>query len=249
MKWALGVVRSWELAQIAGDNGEMNAASLAKQVVAHIALDVIDDIDEPIWQDVTTRHVLSHTTGLPNWREGDKLVPLRAPGQRWGYSGEGFVLLQHAIERATHARLPDVAADLVFQPLEMYASRFDEPENGFHGYRPLITTAHDYAVFLAHVLTIDDDRWLPQWVIDDTLAWGLGWGLELEPPVHAWQWGSNPDASNFVLGCPTSGNGVVVFTDAPGGSSAYQHLVEKHMPGRRAALYAFNNPNWLDLFS
>lgn len=227
----------------------MNAASLMKQVLAHVALCVIDDLDEPIWRDVTARHALSHTTGLPNWREGDALVPLRPPGRRWGYSGEGFVLLQHAVERTTGAPLPAVAADLVFGPLRMHGSRFDEPEPGYHGYRALITTAHDYAVFLAHVLAIDDERWRPQWLIDDTLAWGLGWGLELDAPVHGWQWGSNPDASNFVLGCPATGDGLVVFTDAAGGTSAYEHLVETYMPGRRAALHAFANPNWLDLFT
>ena len=70
----------------------MNAASLVKQVVAHVALAVIDDLDQPLWHGISTRHVLSHTTGLPNWRAGEELVPLREPGVQWGYSGEGFVI-------------------------------------------------------------------------------------------------------------------------------------------------------------
>ena len=46
------------------------------------------------------RHVLSHTTGYPNWRFGTgPLTPLRPPGVQWGYSGEAFVLLQSEIER------------------------------------------------------------------------------------------------------------------------------------------------------
>lgn len=249
MRSAVAIVRGWDLVGVAGDEGEMNAASLVKQVLSHIACCVLDDLDAPIWQDVTARHVLSHTTGLPNWRSGDELVPLRPPGQRWGYSGEGFVLLQGAIEDAADASLGEVASDLVFEPLQMRRSRFDEPEPGYHGYRPLITTAHDYGTFLAHTLAVHDDRWRPQWVIDDQLAWGLGWGLELDPPVHGWQWGANPQASNFVLGCPERGDGVVVFTDAPGGTPAYRQMVEKHMPGRRAALDAFTNPSWLDLFA
>jgi len=227
----------------------MNAASLMKQVLSHVALRVIDNLDTPIWRDVTTRHVLSHTSGLPNWREGEELVPLRPPGQRWGYSGEGFVLLQHAVERCADAPLPDVAHDLVFQPLRMLDTCFDDPEPGYHGYRPLLTTARDYGLFLAHVLSIHDERWQPQWVIDDRLAWGLGWGLELEVPVHGWQWGSNPDASNFVLGCPATGDGVVVFTDDSRGTPAYRALVETYMPGRSAALDAFANSNWLNLFA
>lgn len=249
MRSAVGVVRGGELAEVDGDDGEMNAASLMKQVLAHVALAVVEDLDEPIWRDVSTRHVLSHTTGLPNWRDGDELIPLRPPGQRWGYSGEGFVLVQHAVERITATPLPDIADELVFGPLSMTDTRFDSPEPGYHGYRPLLTTARDYGRFLAHVLTIDDERWIPQWSIDDTLAWGLGWGLELEPPVHAWQWGSNPDASNFVLGCPATGDGVVVFTDASGGAPAYRSSVERHMPGRSSALDVFTNPNWLALFA
>ena len=141
-----------------------------------------------------------------------------------------------------------VAAELVFGPLSMRDTRFDTPEPGYHGYQPLLTTARDYGRFLAHVLSLDDERWVPQWPIDDKLAWGLGWGLELDPPLHAWQWGSNPAASNFVLGCPSTGDGVVVFTDAPGAEAAYRPLVERYMPGRVSALDAFVNPNWLALF-
>ena len=53
-------------------------------------------------------------------------------------------------------------------------------------------------VFLAHVLRLDDARWEPLWRIDSELAWGAGWGIELGPPLHGWQWGLNDDASNFV---------------------------------------------------
>ena len=72
----------------------MNAASLVKQVLGHLAFALVGDIDAPILDNITLRHVLSHTTGLPNWRTGDELTPLRSPGVQWGYSGEAFVLLQ-----------------------------------------------------------------------------------------------------------------------------------------------------------
>lgn len=86
-------MRGWELVHVEGDTAVMNAASLVKQVIAHLALDLIDDLDEPAHEDITVGHVLTHTSGLPNWRpEGQPLEPLRPPGQRWGYSGEGFVL-------------------------------------------------------------------------------------------------------------------------------------------------------------
>jgi CubicO group peptidase (beta-lactamase class C family) len=58
------------------------AASLSKPVVAYAALQLVDpgklDLDEPLSHivpvlvpdessDITARHVLTHTTGLPNW--------------------------------------------------------------------------------------------------------------------------------------------------------------------------------------
>ncbi|MEO1171683.1 MAG: hypothetical protein AAFX94_06485 [Myxococcota bacterium] len=42
---------------------------------------------------MTARHVLTHSSGLPNWRyltEDKKLTFLHPPGQRFEYSGEGF---------------------------------------------------------------------------------------------------------------------------------------------------------------
>ncbi len=126
-------------------------------------------------------------------------------------------------------------------------SRLDDPEPEFYGNRPLLTTAIDYGRFLAGVLAIDDARWSPQWAIDDELAWGLGWGLELGPPVHGWQWGSNMDCSGFVIGCPATGDGVVVLTDDPDGRAYYRSVVERELPGDHASLRVEHNPTWLEL--
>ena len=53
----------------------MKAASLVKPVLGHLALALVPDLDEAVgtWPrgDITVRHVLSHTTGLPNWRDTD----------------------------------------------------------------------------------------------------------------------------------------------------------------------------------
>jgi len=58
--------------------------------------------DEPRLELITPRRVLSHTTGLPNWRS--KAEPLRlsfTPGEKWSYSGEGYHYLQSVVTRLT----------------------------------------------------------------------------------------------------------------------------------------------------
>ncbi len=248
MRRSVGVVRNWQLVVVDSDVAVMNAASLVKQVIAHLALELIEDLDEPVRGDITVRHVLTHTTGLPNWRpDGQPLEALRPPGQRWGYSGEGFVLLQEHLQRLSGVPIATLARDRLFGPLRMDHSCLADPEPGFHGYRPLLTTAADYGRFLAHVLQFDDARWQPLWRIDDELAWGAGWGIELGPPLHGWQWGLNDGASNFVIGRPSTGDGVVVLTDDPEGRTYYRAVVQRELPGDHASLRVEQNRTWLEL--
>jgi CubicO group peptidase (beta-lactamase class C family) len=249
MKTATAVVRGGNLDRLEGDPGRFPAASLVKPVLGHLALALLPDLDEPLWSGITARHALSHTTGLPNWRpEGEELRPIRPPGERWGYSGEGFVLLQAAIERQAGRPITELAPQLVFSPLGMSDTRLDEPEEGLHGYRQLITTARDYGLFLAHVLGLDDERWQVQSRIDDQLAWGAGWGLETGSSCFAWQWGLNAAASHFVIGCPSTRDGVVVLTDdADHGREFYRRVVARELPGPHPSLEVEHNPTFLRL--
>ena len=60
---------------------------------------------------VTARRVLSHTTGLPNWRS--RAEPLKfnfTPGEKWSYSGEGYHYLQSVVTRLAGHLDPNVCA-------------------------------------------------------------------------------------------------------------------------------------------
>jgi CubicO group peptidase (beta-lactamase class C family) len=93
---------------------------------------------------ITVRHLLNHTSGLPDYED---LMPpvdpagpveagqiddrgvlallqhrtsgLFAPGARWRYSNSGYVLLGLIVERVSGRSFPDVLRERIFRPLGM----------------------------------------------------------------------------------------------------------------------------------
>lgn len=173
-----------------------NVASLTKPVTAMVALTLINagqwSLDEPLyayWTDpdiaddprstkLTTRHILSHQTGFPNWRRAHsngKLAFEFDPGAKYQYSGEGFEYLRKALESKFRKPLDELARELIFQPLGMKDTRFywDETidESRFaqgytgdgtlyeadknssaNGADNLLTTVEDYSKFMLYIL-------------------------------------------------------------------------------------------------
>ena len=119
------------------------AASCGKPVFACLVLKMAQDgaidLDRPLnqylqddvlsgrWGDkVTPRHVLSHSTGLPNWRgdDSEKLTPAFEPGSRFQYSGEGFFHLQRVVEHITGNGFEALMQEQIFRPLGMTSSTY-----------------------------------------------------------------------------------------------------------------------------
>src|SRR5689334_4728505 len=118
------------------------AASLSKPVFAYAVLRMVErgelDLDTPLSKylpgyiesderlnQITARRVLSHTSGFPNWRpDGKSLLIMFQPGERFSYSGEGFVYLQKVVERLTGQPLNEVIRKEVFAPLGMNDSTY-----------------------------------------------------------------------------------------------------------------------------
>lgn len=81
------------------------------------------------WKLITARMCLSHTTGLPNVRwfnpitsEEDTLGVMKLyfmPGTKYAYSGEGFKLLQLAVEEITKKTIDELAVARIFIPFGM----------------------------------------------------------------------------------------------------------------------------------
>lgn len=81
---------------------------------------------------ITALHVLTHSTGLTNWRFQPNLPLASAfePGTKWKYSGEGFVLLQRVVEKIVSQPIAEFMRTAVFEPLGMTQSTFAwTPEN------------------------------------------------------------------------------------------------------------------------
>ena len=119
------------------------AASLTKPVIAAIAMRLFEagvyDLDESVssvveaprvrdrtvYALVTPRHLLSHSSGLPNW-SGNPLHFERRnalkfkfqPGQGFSYSGEGYGLLLEFLERKSGRSMEDLSREL-FEELGM----------------------------------------------------------------------------------------------------------------------------------
>ena len=132
------------------DNAIFSIASMTKPVTAMLTLKLVEagkwDLDEPLfhyWIDpdiannpflkkLTTRHVLSHQTGFPNWRYGHPTKKLTfdfEPGTEYHYSGEGFVYLARALERKFNKTLQQLAESLLFKPIGMKDTRYGWNKN------------------------------------------------------------------------------------------------------------------------
>ncbi len=168
------------------------AASLSKPVFAYGVLKLVEqgklELDVPLTTylpkpyitgderlaKITARIVLSHRTGFPNWRDGDSLPIYFTPGERFSYSGEGYIYLQRVVEQITGKPLNEYMTEAVFTPLGMTSSSYvwrpdfdavtatghDSGGKAVELWKPkealtassLNTTAKDYARFVEAVL-------------------------------------------------------------------------------------------------
>ena len=146
------------------------SGSVGKQFTATAVMLLVEDgklsLEDPItrffpaapphWKGITVRHLLTHTSGIPDYEE-DKLdlrkdygeeeltnfamalKPAFGPGSRWSYSNTGYVLLGFIVRKASGQFYGDLLRDRVFAPIGMKTARvISEEEIVLHragGYR------------------------------------------------------------------------------------------------------------------
>jgi CubicO group peptidase (beta-lactamase class C family) len=209
--WAdgFGVANSIAAEAVTADT-VFEVASISKVVTAYTALRLVEQgslsLDEPVvtylsepWlppseyrEQITLRHLASHSSGL-----SDQQLPLDKsilfkPGSGFLYSGVGALYLQEVIEQVTGQPLDDVAHALVLEPLGMASSGFGNNAemmprmaNGHMDYRlPVLAFAVPCAViFIALglvgllILRFRSGMWRPSrkmvlgtWLLAGTLA-------------------------------------------------------------------------------
>lgn len=117
--------------------------ALGDPVSKHLA-----DYSDVHGDDVTVEHLLTHTSGIPNYTDmevfwetvrDDKDVDGMLdffdeeelefpPGTRWAYSNSGYVLLGALIEKVSGQPYAEFMRSRIFEPLGMDHTSYDDPE-------------------------------------------------------------------------------------------------------------------------
>jgi len=224
---------------------------------------VEDLVAAEVLKRITVRMLLTHSAGLPNWSPDGPLTLAFEPGTDWNYSGEGYVLLQKAVEAITGESLGRLAHQALFSPLGMKHSSFilstlvsEELVSGTaasgkpHQLRfpfavasgSLYTTVGDYAAFMAAIL---EDNAMTSRIVDGAvnvsrrlgLKWGLGWGVEqTSDATSLFHWGNNPGYRALAMASLRSRDAIVVFTNSERGMPVAKAVVQARLPGEHGAL-------------
>ena len=268
-------VANAETGQAVTDSTIFEAASLTKIVTAYAALQLVDQgklsLDSPLNKFlgnnydcgddgrinlITARHVLTHSAGFPNWRpDGSATLPIHFnPGEKFSYSGEGFVYLSKVIEKITGVNFDEYVKQNVFAPLKMNNSslvwldsykqrlawRHDWLGNksfrwegaGYNAAASLRTTAEDYAKF---VIAILDGKGLKK----------TTWNEMLSPQIKVNE-KTNPNVSwGLGLGLETTENGKSFWHWGDQGDS--KCYISAFVAKKNAILYFTNSSNGLSI--
>ena len=242
----------------AGSVSKPVAAYAALRLVDSGALDLDQDVNEQLvsWQlpegdRVTLRRLLSHTAGLgvpffPGYEPGTDVPTLvqvldgappavtdpvcveHPPGEGFRYSGGGYALVQLLIEDVTGRSLAEAARTLVFGPLGMSRSTFEQRDGAWHRYPEqaaagLWTTAADLARFVGAVQREGAAMCEPQVELPAEGEWRTLADLGLRPPERfglglflsdGWfgHFGNTYDFFSALYGSEEGGRGLVLAT-------------------------------------
>ena len=270
----------------------MEACSMSKPFFSYLVLKLVEegkfDLDKPLTDylaadslkdDPRHRHIsarmsMTHSSGLPNWRpggwrSGSPLSLAFMPGKTFRYSGEGFLMLQRAVEQHLKTGLDALSLVRLIKPLKLTNTRYvwddrftlrsscGHDRNGVvktqreyyadaNAAYSLYTSAADYGRFLVEILS--EDRSGSQSISakmraemlapgshrqDQDADWGMGWGLRsVDGRRQVYHSGANGTGFRcYSEFCPETGDGLVIMSNAIGGTELWQAVVDQwHEP-------------------
>mgnify|MGYP000900559546 FL=1 len=145
------------------DKTMFEACSMSKPVFAYLVIKLVEqgklELDKPLYdylpekfvsqdedypKQITARMILSHTSGMPNWRKGseenESPLPIYfKPGTKFNYSGEGIYYLQRVVEHITNESLESFAKRILFDKLGLESTSFVWTEK----FNSQISTGHN----------------------------------------------------------------------------------------------------------
>jgi len=279
LAWTKGYgVTNWATRQPVEADTCFEAASLGKPITAYAALRLADegllDLEHPLSnylktqfvddvrrrEGMTARTVLTHTSGLSNDLQERHHRAVFEAGERFSYSGVGFMYLQKVIEEVSRMPFDRFMRETVFVQLGMTSSSYlrrsqmarghvhlgglAAPLPFFPAEQPnaanlLCSTAADLARFEAELMAptlvspaLVDEMLSPQVQIRGDAWWGLGIGLLLKESTKCfWHWGDNLDFESYMLGCPGERIGAVVMTNSSRGLRVARRIAAKALGG------------------
>ena len=270
----------------APDNTLFNIASQTKPVTAMLTLKLVQlgkwDLDEPLshyWIDpdiandpylpkLTTRIVLSHQTGFPNWRTDNGSTKLHfkfEPGTGFGYSGEGYEYLRRALEAKFQVSLAVLLDTYLLEPLnikntsywseKLDTNRFAMWHDG-QGHRystsihtsvnaadDLITTVEDYCKLGLYAMDNAGLYNKPEVKVKENYFRGLGWGLVQGLPNGEYAFehgGSDIGVRTMAFFLPESKSGIVVMTNADNGQFVSDLIIKRALNNGAQLLETMN---------
>ena len=154
------------------DETLFEAASITKPVFAYVVMRLAErgeiDLDKPLaeylefedlaeypeYKKMTGRHVLTHRTGLPNWGREMEF----SPGEKYGYSGEGFEYLKRVVAHVTGKSADEHIEEELKKPQQIQRMQFKN------------TSSLPRVVATGHINESPTVRFLPE---ESGMAWSM----------------------------------------------------------------------------
>lgn len=230
-------------------------------------------IDDPVkahmpdapaaWDKITIRHLLNHTSGIPNFtgfpdfgktkslaqtpvelvaRFKDRPLEFE-PGTRWNYTNSGYVLLGHLIERIGGVSYEKFVTDNIFTPLGMKDTGYDSNttliERRASGYTPRGGRIQN-ADFVHMSITLGGGSLYS--TTGDLLRWerGLFGGKLLKPETLTKM--TTPALDNYGMGVFVRSMNGRKQVAHPGGIEGF-NAYTSHFPNERLTVIVLANLN------